>query len=257
VSRGVGRHPTRIIEYFDLIFVRAGELHIHENDRAFIVRAGQTLLLWPHRRHAGTAIYPPDLSFYWLHFSLVAHDGGPITAADFALPQFATPARPDHLTTLFRRYIDDREAGINDSVAASLLILLIFREIARETQPADRERGTSAGVALAQRAEAYIRTHFHEHITVATVARELGSNPNYLSRVYRQTFGRTPTEQIHARRLKHARGLLLDGLENIDEIARASGFDDTGYFRRLFKREQGMTPLAYRRMYARVHVVTE
>jgi len=153
--------------------------------------------------------------------------------------------------------MDDREAGIDDAVTASLLILLIFREIGREVSGVGAVRGATSGVALAQRAEGFIRTHFHERITVATIARELGSNPNYLSRVYRQAFARTPTEAIHQRRLKHARGLLLDGLENIDEISRASGFEDPGYFRRLFKREQGMTPLAYRKLYARVHVVTE
>jgi AraC-like DNA-binding protein len=100
-------------------------------------------------------------------------------------------------------------------------------------------------------------THYHEQIGVSTMARELGCNPNYLSRVYRQTYNRTPTEAIHRNRLQNAQRRLLDSLSNIDEIARESGFDDPGYFRRLFKREIGMTPLAYRRLYARVKVISE
>lgn len=70
-------------------------------------------------------------------------------------------------------------------------------------------------------------------------------------------YRRTATHAIHRERLEYARNSLLDTLSNIDEIARASGFDDPSYFRRLFKRRLGMTLFAYRRLAARVYVNTE
>lgn len=254
VSRGVGRHPERVWQTFDLLFVRSGELGMQEEGQEFTVGPGQTLLLWPGRRHGGTTPYAPGLSFYWIHFTLGADgqgEGGPA----LAVPQHATVNRPDHLTELLRRFLDDQESGALDPTAANLLLLLMLGEIARSQPP--RAEGNSTGAVLAGRADRYVRTHFHQPLSASGVAAELGCNPNYLARLFRETYGRTLTQAIQGRRLDYARRLLLDEERNIDEVARACGFEDAGYFRRLFKRREGLTPFAFRRLYARTSVNTE
>jgi hypothetical protein len=70
VSRGKGAHVDRVIDSYELIYVRRGALAMQENAREFFLERGQTLLLWPGRRHKGIRPYPPDLSFYWIHFKL-------------------------------------------------------------------------------------------------------------------------------------------------------------------------------------------
>ena len=253
VSRGRGRHGDRVWPTFDLIFVSAGVLHIQEAGRLFEVRSGETLLLWPGRKHGGTHPYPPDLTFYWVHFSLSG--GAEEDSTLLAVPQHATLRRPDRMTALFRRFLDDQEAGGQDTLTASLLVLQMLAEIARAPLPGGH--ATTTGAVLAGRADAYIHAHFHQPLTASVVAATLGCNANYLARLYRQEYGITLTEAIHQRRLDYARRLLLEGYANIDEIARECGFEDVGYFRRLFKRREGLTPLAFRRLYARVFVNTE
>ncbi|MCL6614629.1 MAG: helix-turn-helix domain-containing protein, partial [Firmicutes bacterium] len=54
----------------------------------------------------------------------------------------------------------------------------------------------------------------------------------------------------------YARTLLMDDTKNVEEIAFACGFNDPAYFRRIFKRKQGIAPSAYRRLYAKIHVNT-
>jgi AraC-like DNA-binding protein len=51
--------------------------------------------------------------------------------------------------------------------------------------------------------------------------------------------------------------MLIESNRNVEEISRACGFTDVRYFRRLFKRHEGMTPLAFRRLYAQMHVNTQ
>ena len=63
-------------------------------------------------------------------------------------------------------------------------------------------------------------------------------------------------QAIHQRRMRNAKRLLAEGHESIEEVARRCGFDDCGYFRRIFKRTEGMTPVAFRRLHVRVHVNT-
>ena len=72
ISRGVGSHPSRTLHSWEVIFVEKGTLTIREEEKLFTVNAGETLLLWPQRRHVGVGEFPADLKFYWLHFELTA-----------------------------------------------------------------------------------------------------------------------------------------------------------------------------------------
>ncbi|BDI31627.1 AraC family transcriptional regulator [Capsulimonas corticalis] len=251
VSSGKGTHPDRVFPYFDLIYVRSGVLDIQEAEKAFHVAAGETLLLWPERRHFGTKIYPADLSYFWLHF-LIRETPESAGRQSCDVAQHASVSRPDQLAEAFRRFLDDQESGSLEQMTADLLVTLILREAARSHEATGAARHSS--ISAANRANAYIIAHFHEPITVAEVAEKVGCNPNYLARIFREAYGKTMTDAVHDCRLAYARRLLIEGYQNVDEIARECGFADGGYFRRLFKRAHAMTPLAFRNLYARVHV---
>ena len=254
ISRGQGTHPDRVIGSWELTFVRKGVLMVEEEQERFEVGAGESLLLWPGRRHRGTGEYPPDLSFYWIHFAVRDGKGG-FPDSSITVPQHTTVARPNHLTELFRRFLDDQEAGRSQPVSASLLLMLMLCEVSGSRSAQKVVKGNST--VLAQRAEAHIRTHFHTPIGTSVLASELGCNPDYLGRVFRRVYGLTLTEFMHRRRVHHARRMLIESDRNIEEISRACGFTDVRYFRRLFKRHEGMTPLAFRRLYAKMHVNTQ
>ncbi|MBN1807849.1 MAG: helix-turn-helix transcriptional regulator [Planctomycetes bacterium] len=252
VSRGFGIHPTRVIDSHELLYVHSGVLGIREEQHCFEVKSGQTLILFPDREHGGTLAYPRDLSFYWVHFRLAeAHDASPV----LRLPQISTVARPDRLVELFRLFLDDQESGRGDSAVADGLVHLMLAEAA---QPAPAFIDAPfPGAALASRADRYLREHFHEPIGTAHVARILHCNPDYLGRVYRKAYGRTITDSIHECRLRLARRLLMDSGLNINEIAWECGYDQPGYFRRVFGKHAGMSPRSYRRLHARVHYNTD
>jgi AraC-like DNA-binding protein len=253
ISRGVGRHPSRVINSFELILVKEGVLDIEEEGERFQVGPGETLILWPERRHGGTSDYPPELKFYWVHFKVHGKTQRS-RAPQLSVPQHARIGRPDHLTNLFRRFLGDQELFGVQPLPASLMILLMLCEVTNSSSSA--ATGDSEAGLLAARADTLIRTRFHEALSASTIAAELGCNPDYLGRVFRSAFGCTLTQAIHARRLRHAVQLLVDGRESIDEVARQCGFEDSGYFRRLFKQAEGMTPIAFRRLHVRVHVNT-
>ncbi len=252
ISRGQGTHPTRIIDTFELIFVKEGVLSVQEAGRAFEVRGGDALILWPGRRHHGTAPYPPNLTFYWLHFQVLT--GFDARAGPLNVPQHVTLGRPDHLISLFRRFLDDQESRVVEPLSASLLVLLMLSEVAASSVP---KAVGGAAARLAGRADALIRTHFHEPLSTSSVARTLCCNPDYLGRVFQNVYGCTLTDALHQRRLKFARRLLLEGDKTVEQIAVSCGFRDVTYFRRLFKRREGVTPRAFRQLYSKMHVNTE
>lgn len=255
ISRGEGIHPARVIGSYELIFVRQGRLGMFEDQRRFELGAGQTLLLWPGRKHGGTIPYPRDLSFYWIHFTLSAKFPGPRPDFTFSIPQVVAIHRPERLTELFRRFLDDQESGCLTPASSACLMIQMLNEVSRSFKNALPENSSS--IVLASRAEDYIRTHFDESISAGDIARALRCNPDYLGRVFQLAFGCTLTERLHQRRIHKAKSLLMDSTLNINEIARDGGFSDVVYFRRVFKRRCDMTPLAFRKLYARIHVNTE
>lgn len=253
ISRGKGIHPTRVIDSWELIFVRSGELGMFEGERTFKLHAGQALLLWPDRRHGGTVEYPKDLSFYWIHFYLAASRAS-TGAAALNLPQVTTLQDDERITSLLRRFLDDQQAGRLTHPASALLILQMLCEVAAA---GDAPRTSAPVSALAAKVESYIQTNFHRPISTVDIADHFQCNPDYLGRVFRRVSSRTIVDFIHHTRMWHARKLLVDSALNIDQVARECGFDDSGYFRRLFLRHAGMPPRKYRQLHARMFVNTE
>ncbi len=271
LSRGLGRHPNRRLPSYEIIFVRAGTLEIQEEEKNFVVRAGETLLLRANRRHWGTADNLPGQEYFWVHFEYTPAEytpaeytpTGPLPAAyspagadavDIVrVPQHTKVENPQFLELLFRHFLNEHEAKSLNPVAASLLVSLMLCEIAR---PPQSEGRSSAAAALAARADVYIHRHCHEPLTTATVADALLCNPSYLSRVYRRRYDRTVTEAINHYRMDYAQDLIVGTSQSVGEVARTCGIPDTSYFLKLFKQRTGMTALAYRRLHTLKNIRT-
>lgn len=96
--------------------------------------------------------------------------------------------------------------------------------------------------ALSQLIEANYRTK-HAPQDYADL---LHTTPKTLGRIVREHLGKTLTDLIRERILKHARWQLLHTLRPVKEIARELGYDDELYFSRLFKKATGLSPTHYR-----------
>ena len=254
VSRRRGRHPERVIDSYQLILVNEGRLDIWEEDRVFHLTSGQTLLLQPGLRHGGVDQYGPECSFYWVHFR-IAQPNARRSVHRMEVPKTASIHNPDRLIELFRRFLDDQESGILTPLRGSLLVMQMLTEIVE--LPPGGEVASVTDVILADRADRFIRAHFHERISTTVVADRVKSNADYLGRVFRSVYKKTLTGFIHERRMHYARNLLVNSDYNVNEIATACGFRYTNYFLRLFKRYEGMTPKAFRSLFARTHVNAE
>jgi AraC-like DNA-binding protein len=80
----------------------------------------------------------------------------------------------------------------------------------------------------------------------AEYAALLHTSPKTLGRVVREHLGKTTTDLIRDRILKHAKWELLHTLRPVKEIARELGYDDELYFSRLFRRATGSSPTVFR-----------
>lgn len=237
-------HPRRTIRSHEIIFMVSGELDIYEGKRKFKVLKDERLLLHPGVEHGGLAEYPPDLSFFWIHFKMKGDSG--------AFVQHAKVRRPEKLTEWFRLFLDEQEQRVPDRNQMDMFMNLIWGECTKTGEPE-----APCAKALATEARNIIMTSFASGISSSSIARELACNPDYLGRVYRRSFDTTITEDIISTRLNHAKTLLLSGKLRIEEIMRDSGFNNPAYFRRAFRKKFKMTPGRFRRVCACYYVNTD
>ncbi|MBL5885923.1 AraC family transcriptional regulator [Lelliottia aquatilis] len=251
ISRGVGRHPARKLTSWEIIFVEKGTLTIQEENSIFEVRAGESLLLWPNRRHVGTEDFPADLRFYWLHFELETEQLEQAGIAQIGLEQYCRVQDASYVVSLFRQFLTEQEK-LQRSVALELILLLILQQISLSN--GSEEHQDEAGTSIAWRAKQIIRTQFHCPLSTSQLAKELHCNADYLGRVFRHTFHLTLTEAIQRQRVRSAEKLLLTDTSSLTEVASRCGFNDVGYFRQIFRKHTGLTPAVWKRRYCKEHI---
>ena len=250
-SRGRGTHPERVLESYELILVRSGQLKLREEQLQFKLRQGDAIVLFPGRFHRGIGRFPAGLQFYWVHFRInVPQDEIVDTDDTLSIPQRVTLENPDQMEELFRQFLHDQESGQILPCRAAAYMLLMLTYMQPKMQTYDESEGESDVTQHAAHVEQYITTHFHEPIHAAIIAQKFKLNVDYIGRIYKQAFGVTLTEAIRRKRLKQAREFLLHTDANMNEIAGECGFGGSAYFRRSFKEAEGLSPTKWRKLHS-------
>lgn len=99
---------------------------------------------------------------------------------------------------------------------------------------------------LVIQAQDWLRLHHAEDVHISALAAQLRTSLRSLNRRFRVATGVTPLAYLQQHRLDTARDLLRTSNLSIAEIAVAVGYQDSGYFCRLFKQAMQQTPRAYR-----------
>jgi AraC-like DNA-binding protein len=251
ISRGRGAHPRRAIDTCELILVESGTLSIREEEHVYHVNPAEWVVLVSGREHEGVGQYSSNLRYYWIHFVLNESRCKNDAERTVDVKQHGTLSQPGRLTELFRWFLDEQERGgppgtVADQIVRLMLLLLD-----------DGGQGEPGIAELADQARRIIKVEYASGITTKDVAERLGCNPDYLGRVYRKSFGLSIIRSIHFRRTKEAKRRLLDSNLTINEISLELGYSDSGYFRRMFRRLEGISPREYRNLHGHCHVNTE
>lgn len=95
----------------------------------------------------------------------------------------------------------------------------------------------------------WITEHPDADLTVETLAARASLSPRHFARAFQTETGMTPGRYVDRVRLEHARRLLEDTSDGIEEISRASGYGTPEAMRRAFVKALGAAPAEYRRRF--------
>ncbi|MEZ4303013.1 MAG: AraC family transcriptional regulator, partial [Polyangiaceae bacterium] len=128
------------------------------------------------------------------------------------------------------------------AVQRSLLTLLLH-EITRAAAwaPALPESGGVVADSLR-----FIERNCLGPLTLTEVARAVGRTPAHVTTALTRATGKSAVAWIVAGRMAEARRLLVCSTERVEDIAFRVGYADPTHFIRMFRREHGQTPAAFR-----------
>jgi transcriptional regulator GlxA family with amidase domain len=168
------------------------------------------------------------------------------------------PAGPEHRVV----------TGGGSSSWADLALYLVARycgeaearRMARAFLIGDRSEGQMPFAAMARprqhedgavgAAQLWIADHYTAPNPVARMAERAGLPERTFTRRFRKATGYGPVEYVQALRIEEAKQMLETTDEPTDAVALAAGYADPVFFRRLFKRQVGVSPARYRQRFA-------
>jgi len=92
----------------------------------------------------------------------------------------------------------------------------------------------------------YIHMHYHEQITLETIAEIFYINFSYLSRIFKAETGDSFTRFLTNIRIEKAKQLMLNENLKAQQIAEMVGYDNANYFSKIFRKTTGYSPTDYR-----------
>ena len=93
----------------------------------------------------------------------------------------------------------------------------------------------------------YIDEHFTEKIYIETLAEMITVSPDYFTKMFKDSIGRTPIEYINGLKVNKSLELLSATDKSINDISDEVGFSGPNYFHKIFKQYMNTSPISYRK----------
>lgn len=125
-------------------------------------------------------------------------------------------------------------------------LMRALEKVARKIPDFKCDMETLNAEKIVEKAKKYIKENSDREISRAEVAERFFIHPDYLSHIFKEWAGITFQDYVIKTRMDKAKKMLIYTDVSISNIAANTGYSNTAYFAKHFKRETGMTPKQYR-----------
>ncbi len=98
----------------------------------------------------------------------------------------------------------------------------------------------------------WMEDHFAENISIDDLADKAGISPRHFKRRFKKATGETPLAYRQLLRIENAKRKLETTRDTINDITWNVGYEDIHSFRKLFKKNTGLSPKEYRNKFSHV-----
>ena len=248
-------HTSEVIETdrpngrgdYQLLYISAGKLHLYVDGEERIITKGNMLLFRPGETQIYNLYSADKPETYWVHFTGSDVD---LLLDYYGMPKdenvFFTGTSPDY-QWLFKQMIQELQlcrVNYEDLLNMNLRhIFLMINRFLKEGTELDAD-----ALNEVERATHYFNENYNQNICIKDYATERHMSDCWFNRTFKKVTKVTPIQYIISLRIVSAINLLENTDHNIKQISKMVGYDDEYYFSRLFKKQTGQSPTAYRKM---------
>ncbi|MCM1044493.1 MAG: AraC family transcriptional regulator [Candidatus Gastranaerophilales bacterium] len=240
--------PNHSHNFYEIFYLLSGQCHYLLDENVYRLEKGDLVFIAPGALHHSIYKEGENCEIYMIYFKkehlLLEH---------MALPQSFMGSVPalyqEPFAALLSRMLSEH-ARIDEYSESFISVYLqeILLMLMRHSVLAERDPGLlnsrDADILLATK---YIYKHFKKQLSLEEVSAVASLSPTYFSKKFKQTTGMGFKEYLNYVRLKHAQTALLTTDCSITEIALEYGFNDSNYFKDLFKKVYGKSPREFRK----------
>lgn len=248
-------------EHLEIKYFLEGSAEINCGPNCFLTQPGDFVIINPYEYHSTRVHDPEKIPVY--HMMNIDLEHPAIRSVMTLNPEQHRQEESDcvpyfknrvsdpslHCVRLFLLLAEEciRSGEKFTSYQENLLRAFLYSLI-RETANQGPAR-SDASVTLMP-AMAYIDLHFQENISIRNLADACLLSESRFSHLFREVTGMTALQYINDLRISKAAVLLGSTDCDIGEIAARTGFRDSAYFSRMFRRSCGCSPSDYRKKHS-------
>jgi two-component system response regulator YesN len=106
-----------------------------------------------------------------------------------------------------------------------------------------------------ERVKRFVQRNYHKKVCLKDAAQAVYLSPKYLSRVFKQSTGKSFSEYKSKIKMEKAKELLSETGYNVNQLAEKLGYENAESFIRIFKKLAGYTPTEYRKKIQRKKIL--
>lgn len=240
--------PDHSHNFFEIFYLLAGECRFLLKDSVYQLGKGDLVFIAPGELHH--SMYPDGdtcemVMVYFKKEHMVMSDLSDPRSFMGSVPALYQEEFQGLLSKMLSEAsrIDEYSPSFMQCYLAEVLLLLMRHSVMNEKEP-ELLNARDADILLATK---YIYNNFKKPLTLEEVSAVASFSPTYFSRKFKQITGMGFKEYLNYVRLKHAQAALLTTNNTITDIALECGFNDSNYFKDLFKKVYGKSPREYRK----------
>jgi len=250
-------------DFWELVYVDKGEITVRADDKSIVISQGQVVFHKPNEFHkiAANDIVAPNvfiISFVCTSAAMEYFENKVLdipqklrkiismiideTHKTCYVPLLANQMRQDE-------FYKHAPVGSMQMIKLYLeqLLIQLLRDGDESVRPPVKENLEESDSKLMREVLQYLESHIYQEFSVNELCRHFNYSATYLSKIFRQTTGRTILDYYTDLKMVEARRMIRENNLNITQIAHRLGYESPQYFSRAFKRINGMKPMEYKR----------
>lgn len=249
--------PDHYHRFFELFFLLSGKCSFFLRDTVYEMEKGDFIFIAPGELHHARYYHDSPCDIGMIYFKAEFIDtvllkkwlpAASITEQRSfmgSIPPLYQEAAIGLLGRMLseRSRIDEYSPAFMSCYLQEVLLMLMRHSVMNEEEP-DLLNARDADILLATK---YICKNYQKPLSLQEVSSQAALSPTYFSKKFKQVTGMGFKEYLNFVRLKHAQTALLTTDNTITDIALENGFNDSNYFKDLFKKIYGKSPREYRK----------